>query len=96
MLSPIGPSPGGATRPDAQKEAKLWEAAQKLEASFLSQMLKSAGFGSPRQSFGGGAGEEQFGSFLLQAQAEIIVQNGGIGLAENLFESLKERADGQE
>lgn len=72
----------------------LWDAAQKLEANFLSEMLKSAGFGTPRQEFGGGAGEEQFGSFLRHAQAEAMVDAGGIGLAEHLFEALKERTDG--
>jgi len=76
-----------------QRDAKLFEAAQKLEAGFLAEMLKSAGLGQPRESFGGGAGEEQFGSFLRQAQAEEMVKRGGIGLAESLYEALKERAD---
>lgn len=71
----------------------LFEAAQKLEATFLVEMLKSAGFGAARESFGGGAGEDQFGSFLLQEQAMQIVKAGGVGLTETLFEALKERAD---
>jgi len=75
-------------------DAKLRVAAQKLEATFLAEMLKSAGFGAPRESFGGGIGEDQFGSFLRNAQAEAMVEAGGIGLAERLFESLKERANG--
>jgi len=57
------------------------------------EMLKSAGFGKSRDAFGGGAGEEQFGSFLRQAQATEMVKQGGIGLAEHLFEALKERSD---
>ncbi len=56
-------------------------------------MLKSAGFGTSRESFGGGAGEDQFGSFLLQEQAMQIVKAGGIGLTETLFEALKEQAN---
>ena len=79
----------GAAAP--AKDTALFAAAQKLEASFLAQMLKSAGLGDSRDSFGGGPGEEQFSSFLLEAQAEKIVEAGGIGLAEALYESLKER-----
>lgn len=70
----------------------LREAAVKLEASFLSEMLKSAGLGKSREGLGsGGAGEEQFSSFLVQAQAEQIAKAGGIGLAESLYNALKER-----
>lgn len=76
------------------RDDKLRDASEKLEASFLAEMLKSAGFGKPPESFGGGEGEDQFTSFLIQAQAEKMVEAGGIGLAEQLFEALKERTDG--
>jgi flagellar protein FlgJ len=79
-------------KPDRQDVA-LRGAAQQLEATFLAEMLKSAGFGQTRDSFGGGAGEDQFSSFLVQAQAEEMVAAGGIGLAEALFEALKEQQD---
>ena len=84
--------PVGPTRPDP--DAALRDAARALEASFLAVMLKSAGFGEGRDAFGGGTGEDQFASFLVQAQAEKMVEAGGIGLAESLFEALKGRADG--
>lgn len=87
--------PGAAT-PNTQmnrRDARLMEAAQELEATFLAEMLKSAGLGDMPTSFGGGAGEEQFGSFLRMEQARAMVGAGGIGLAESLFEALKERAD---
>lgn len=82
--------------PDAlsPRDQKLMQAARDLEANFLAEMLKSAGLGKPREEFGGGAGEEQFGSFLRQAQAQEMVKSGGIGLAQSLFEALKEREDG--
>ncbi|MEM8538079.1 MAG: rod-binding protein [Pseudomonadota bacterium] len=77
-----------------QNDSQLREAAQKLEATFLAEMLKSAGLGAPREGFGsGGAGEEQFASFLRQAQAEEMARAGGIGLAEALFEAMKVRFD---
>ena len=92
---PILPAPHGAMKlPDyIQEDAKLREAAQQLEATFLSEMLKSAGVGAPREAFGGGTGEEQFAAFLREAQAIEIVSAGGIGLAQALFEAMKVRLD---
>jgi peptidoglycan hydrolase FlgJ len=88
-------SPTGALRPVSGAEAEpLRKAAQQLEASFLAEMLKSAGLGKTSESFGGGAGEDQFASFLRQAQAEEMVKSGGIGLAESLYHALKERQNG--
>ena len=77
-----------------RRDKALWDAAQKLEANFLSEMLKSAGLGETRGEFGGGSGEDQFASFLRNAQADLIVKKGGVGLAESLFQALKDRADG--
>ncbi len=93
---PVLPPPRAATTlPDyVQSDTKLRDAAAKLEATFLAEMLKSAGVGAPRESFGGGAGEEQFASFLREAQAKEMVEAGGIGLAEALFEAMKVRIDG--
>lgn len=76
------------------KDQAIWKVAQDLEATFLAEMLKSAGLGASRDSFGGGIGEEQFGSFLTQAQAQEMVKSGGIGLTESVFNTLKERSDG--
>jgi Rod binding domain-containing protein len=70
------------------------DAADKLEATFLAEMLKSAGFGKTSETFGGGAGEDQFASFLVQAQAEQMVKAGGIGLAEQIFNALKGDSNG--
>lgn len=84
----------GGLIPQAKvQNAALMDAAKKLEATFLAEMLKSAGFGKSRDSLGGGAGEDQFSSFLVQAQATEMVEAGGIGLAEALFDALKERQD---
>ena len=94
-MKPVAPSIVSPPVPDTSKlnanDRALLEAAQKLEATFLAQMLKSAGLGETRDSFSGGAGEDQFASFLLEAQAAKIVESGGVGLTEALFESLKER-----
>ena len=64
------------------------EKAKALEAAFLSEMLSHAGLEPSDGPFSGGVGEEQFASFLREAQAKSIVEHGGIGLAEHLFQSL--------
>lgn len=72
----------------------LRRAAEELETAFLSEMLIAAGVGAPREGpFGGGAGETQFASFLVREQARAMVAAGGIGLAETVFEALKEKDD---
>lgn len=86
QITPIGPPP-------SPRDATLMSQARALEASFLSEMLAHAGMGEARDAFGGGVGEEQFASFLRQEQAKQMVERGGIGLAEQLFHALSERAD---
>ncbi len=75
------------------RDERLREAAQELEANFLAEMLKSAGVGKTPEGFGGGAGEDQFASFLRLEQARQMSQQGDIGLAESIFHALKERLD---
>ncbi|GKY86701.1 rod-binding protein [Sinisalibacter aestuarii] len=93
-MTPLDAFATPAPRPDtARRDAALHTAARELEASFLAEMLKSAGLGDMPDAFGGGAGEEQFASFLRLEQARAMVGAGGIGLARSLFDALKERAD---
>lgn len=80
-------------KPNVSSDTELMKVAKDLEANFLAEMLKAAGLGKTSETMGGGAGEEQFSSFLRQAQAEAMVEKGGIGLAQSLFEALKERVD---
>lgn len=88
----IAPPTRAPTPTSPTQDEKLREAATNLEAQFLSEMLKHAGFGKSRESMGGGIGEEQFSSFLVQEQATAMANQGGIGLAETLFEALKKGA----
>ncbi len=69
------------------------QAAQRLEATFLAEMLKSAGFGQTG-SFAGGIGEEQFASFQRQALADEMARAGGLGLADAFYQSMMEAANG--
>ena len=96
-MSSVDPLASATPLPDrarSLRDAKLFDAARELEATFLAEMLISACLGEVPEGFGGGAGEEQFGSFLRLEQARAMVDGGGIGLAQSLFEALKERADG--
>lgn len=80
QLPPLGPQ--------TARHAVLMEKAKALEAAFLSEMLSYAGVDAPDGAFSGGVGEDQFASFLRDAQARAMVDHGGIGLAEKLFQSL--------
>lgn len=88
MIQPAHTAP-----PAAARDAVLRSRAQELETQFLSEMLRHAGSAQTPGSFGGGIGEEQFASFLREAQARAIAGRGGIGLAEHIFHALRERAD---
>ena len=73
---------------------QIMSKAEELEASFLAEMLAHSGLGEGHGAFGGGQGEEQFASFLRQEQARLIVQSGGLGLAELIFNSMVEAENG--
>ncbi len=77
------------------REDALRAAAQDLEAAFIAEMLKQAKFGEARGAFGGGAGEEQFASFLRAEHADAIAAQGGFGLAESIFNTLLSRSQGE-
>ncbi|HID67718.1 MAG TPA: chemotaxis protein chel [Roseibacterium sp.] len=90
------PGPVASNLPTlSDPHAQLREVAQDLEAAFLAEMLKHAGFGEARDddSFGGGIGEEQITSMLRNEHAAAIASQGGLGLAEQIFQSLVQRAE---
>ncbi|MEQ9692691.1 rod-binding protein [Shimia sp. SDUM112013] len=84
-----------STRTQVATAPPLKKAAQELEATFLAEMLKSAGLGETKSAFQGGVGEDQFASFLREEQARQMAQTGGIGLAELIFDSMKEQLNGR-
>jgi Rod binding domain-containing protein len=71
----------------------LRDAAVALETQFLSEMLKAAGSEASPSGFGGGAGEEQFASFLREEQARAMARAGGVGLADTIFRALAQRLE---
>ena len=85
----IAPSIGPLSGAQADRDSALMTKAKELEASFLAEMLGHAGMDAdPDGYFGGGVGEEQFASFLRQEEARMMVERGGIGLAESLFRAM--------
>ncbi len=74
-------------RPTSEMRA----AAREFEAVFLAEMLRHAGLGAARESFGGGAGEAQFAPLLARAQADAMAEAGGLGLADRIAEALAAR-----
>jgi len=80
----------------AARAQELRAVAKAFEASFLSEMLKASGLGKSRSAFGGGAGEDAFASMMVDEQARLMVDRGGIGLSESIFQSLWAREFGND
>jgi hypothetical protein len=74
----------------ADRRQTLMAKAEELETTFLAEMLAHSGLGEMEGGFGGGPGEAQFASFLRQEQARLMVEGGGIGLAEMIFNTMVE------
>lgn len=81
--------------PMSLRHQQLMKKAEELEATFLSEMLTQSGLSEIQGAFGGGQGEAQFTSFLRQEQAKLIVESGGLGLAELIFKSMTEAENGK-
>ena len=80
----------------AARAQELRDVAKAFEASFLAEMLKASGLGKTRSEFGGGAGEDAFASMMVDKQAALMVERGGIGLSESIFQSLWAREFGHD
>lgn len=81
----------GAAAKGAERDAAIRAAAESFEASFLAEMLQYTGLNAMPAGFGGGAGEEAFSSLLTEQYANLLSERGGIGLAERIFDLLKQR-----
>ena len=95
-LSGLAPTPPTPRDPSdaaamAARRAALREVSVAFEAVFLAQMLDYAGVGRPPETFGGGAGEEAFRGHLVQEQATLMAERGGIGLADTIYRQMAAR-----
>lgn len=94
-VRPVGPARSASLQLNdtTDREASdLRAKATAFEAGFLAEMLGHAGLEPMQGSFGGGIGEEQFFSFLREAQAQAVLSAGGLGLGESIFRALSHEA----
>lgn len=77
-----------AALPDSAKVA----IAREFEAVFLAEMLRAAGAGEGATIFGGGVGEDQFSSFLIDEYARKMAARGGMGIAEMALRGMDQTA----
>lgn len=89
-VSAASPSP---VQTQGRTEA-IRESAVAFEAAFLAEMLSHTGLGATPSGFGGGAGEDAFGSLLTREWAELIARDGGVGVAEWVVTALSRGEDG--
>jgi len=80
------PKAGAVPRSDTD----IYKAAESFEATFLAEMLQYTGINAMPDGFGGGAGEEAFSSLLTEQYARLLTERGGIGIAEQVFDILKQ------
>ena len=73
---------------DAATRARIHKTATDFEASFLQVMLGQMFDTVDTGSFGGGAGEDAFKSFLGESFAKSMAQRGGIGLAKDVTREM--------
>lgn len=82
----------GKLEPNRTPQDNQYKIAQEFEASFLTEMLKYTGINKTSESFGGGAGEDAFSSMLSAAYADALVDSGGIGITEIVYQSILEKS----
>lgn len=91
--SPIMPA-GSPASEATLKDKAMREAANEFEAVFLAEMLSHTSLGDTSETFGGGAGEDAFGSMMTREWANQLTARGGIGLSETIYQALVARGGG--
>ena len=78
--------------PKAEKirSLKLKETSRKMEASFLNIVFKAMEKTVPKSSLSGGTSNSLASMLFSTTMADAVAEQGGFGLADQIFESLKE------
>ncbi|WP_158944124.1 hypothetical protein [Granulicella sp. S190] len=78
------------TAAQAQKQAKLVDAAQQFEATMLQELLKpmQQGHSSWGEEDSGDSGSDTMSSFGTEAIAKAISKGGGFGIARRVVEQV--------
>ena len=74
----------------AKEEAKLKQACQQFEEMYLAQMFQQMRKSAQASGTGGGEQEEMFQGMLDNERAKAWSQEGGVGLANLLFQQMKQ------
>ncbi len=82
-------TPPNATPSSVEEiDERIMEKAREFETVFVAQMLKHSGMDkaiSQESGFGGDA----FSGMMLEQYARNIIDNGGFGLAEKIYDQLR-------
>lgn len=88
-VQPPRPLPGKVAGAKGATLEKIEATAKEFEAQFISQMLESMfATRDPSESLGGSEAESTYQSFMLQEYGKIISRTGGIGVAEQIKQSM--------
>jgi Rod binding domain-containing protein len=96
MVSPAALGPAASATPNALGgiPAKARAAAQDFEAMFLNAMMQPMFSGGSDGPFGGGPGSAVWKSMLTDQYARTFAANGGIGIADHIYQALIEAQQG--
>ncbi len=84
----LTPSLPGDKPKTANPADKARSTSQDFEAMFLNSMLQPMFNGVNEGPFSGGQGANVWRSFLTDEYSKMIVKNGGIGIADQVYRSL--------
>ncbi|MCI4664451.1 MAG: rod-binding protein [Neomegalonema sp.] len=79
------------TAPTSDTDAALRKVSKEFEVAFVAEMLKAAKLGEVKGPFTGGHGEEAFRSFLIREYATAVSEQKQLGIADKLYEKLKQK-----
>ena len=87
------PASAAKTEVSSEKSAELLKQAKDFESVFVAQMLNYSGL-NKALSRDSGFGGDTFSSMLTQQYATKLVEGGGFGLAEPIYQQLLSRETG--
>ena len=87
----VGQNPAAQTPDRAARDAQLRKQAREFEAVFVSQMLKHAGLTEALSGSESKFGGEAFSNMLTEQYANELIEDGGFGLAEEIYQQLLEK-----
>ena len=86
--APAASAPAGA-RPKVSQQARMWAQAQDFEVHFVNAMFQEMYTGIQGDGpFGNSMGVGPWRSFLTEEYAKNFVKSGGIGIADQVYQSL--------